>query len=231
MSSPARLPAHDASSPLASLGPMSFDEYFQRELEAEFKHEYRDGFMVPVGELLAMSGGSLPHSKIIHNLGRFLGNLLDGKKCQPYDSNVLIPLPHSKKSAYPDVVVFCEPPEFLEGKPNAPTNPSAVFEVLSSSTEAYDRGAKFEAYRQIPALRLYVLVSQDHPLVEVYERPEGGGTQWLYTAYARLDALAKLPALDIELPLKDVYRNVDFPPEDPLSSAMLREQEAAYAIS
>ncbi|HSI63239.1 MAG TPA: hypothetical protein VLE43_08965, partial [Candidatus Saccharimonadia bacterium] len=88
---------------------------------------------------------------------------------------------------------------------------------------------KFEAYQQVASMRLYVLISQNHPLVEVFERADSG-SQWLYTAYARMENTAKLPALGIEIPLSELYENVEFPPEDPLYTAMLREQEAAYAI-
>ncbi|QIF00698.1 Uma2 family endonuclease [Roseimicrobium sp. ORNL1] len=230
MSTPARQPVPQAPKQVTRIGPMTMQEYLRRERESEFKHEYRDGYMYPVGEMLAMSGGTIPHSKIKVNLMRELGTRLRGKKCQPFDSDLMILLTHANKGAYPDASVFCEPLEVTEEEKNAPANPSAIFEVLSSSTEAYDRGGKFEAYQQVASMRLYILISQSHPLVEVYERPEGGGSQWLYTAYARMDAVAKLPALGIEIPLVDLYENVEFPPEDPLYTAMLREQEAAYAI-
>lgn len=230
MSTRARQPASQAPKQVTRIGPMTLHEYLRRERESEFKHEYRDGYMIPVGEMLAMSGGTIPHSKIKVNLVTLLANKLRGRTCQPYGSDLMVLLPHANKGTYPDASVFCEPLVCTEEEKNAPTNPSAIFEVVSSSTEAYDRGEKFEAYQQVATMRLYVLISQSHPLVEVYERPEGGGTQWLYTAYARLDNSAKLPALGIKLPLTDLYENVEFPPEDPLYTAMLREQEAAYVI-
>jgi Uma2 family endonuclease len=229
MSTPARQPATQAPKQVTRIGPMTMQEYLRRERESEFKHEYRDGYMIPVGEMLAMSGGTIPHSQIKVNLVGALHRLLRGKKCRPYDSDLLILLAHANKGTYPDASVFCEPLEVTEEEKNAPTNPSAIFEVLSSSTEAYDRGEKFEAYQQVASMRLYVLISQKHPLVEVFERPDSG-TQWLYTAYARLENIAKLPALGIEFLLADLYENVEFPPQDPLYTAMLREQEAAYVI-
>lgn len=229
MSTPTRQPVPQAPKQVTRIGPMTMQEYLRRERESPVKHEYRDGYMYPVGEMLAMSGGTIPHSQIKTNLVGMLYNLLRGKKCRPFDCDLRIMLPHANKGTYPDASVFCDPFVYADEEEDSPTNPAAIFEAISPSTEKYDRGFKFEAYRGIGSLKMFVLISQDHPLVEVFERPDSG-TQWLYTTYARLENTAKLPALSIELPLSDLYENVEFPPEDPLYTAMLREQEAAYVI-
>ncbi len=210
---------------------MSLDEYLSRERVAEGKHEYWNGWMVALSDMLAASGDMIRHSTIGVNLSRALGNRLHRTDIQIFGSDLRVLLPDANSVVYPDATAFVGRVETVGDENDLVQNPHAIFEVLSSATEAVDRGAKFEAYREISTLGLYVLISHHHPLVEVYERRNSDGSQWLYTPYARLDAIARLPALGIELALSDLYENVEFPPEDPLYAAMLREQEAAYAIS
>lgn len=214
-------------------GPMSLNEYLRRERLAEYKHEYRNGYMVPIQGPDAlpvnMAGGKLGHSKLKTNLVGELRQRLRGKSCQPYDSDLKVVLPEQRRGVYPDASVFCQPVEFFEGREDVTMNPAALFEVLSPSTEAYDRGEKFSAVRRIPSLRFYILISQARTLVEVYERSTDAD-HWLYTAHVGQDAVAAFPAMGFELPLVDLYEGVEFPPEDPAATALIHEEAAAYRV-
>jgi Uma2 family endonuclease len=210
---------------------MSLHEYLRRERLAEFKHEYRRGYMFPIQGPDAlpvnMSGGKLGHSKLKTNLIGELHNRLRGKSCQPYDSDLKVVIPEKRRGIYPDASVFCGPVEFFEGREDVTLNPTVLFEVLSPSTEASDRGEKFVAVRRILSLRLYVLISQEQMLVEIYERSTDA-EHWHYTAHMGSDAVAKLPAIGIELPLTDLYEGVEFPPDDPAAKTAMHEAAAAY---
>jgi Uma2 family endonuclease len=211
---------------------MTFQEYLRRERIAEYKHEYRDGYMVPIQGPDAlpvnMSGGKGAHSKLKTNLIGELYARLRGKACQPMDSDfkIFIPGKGRVKGIYPDASVFCAPVECLDDEKDVGTNPTALFEVLSPTTEAYDRGLKFEACRRLTSLKLYVLIAQVEHLVEVYARGADGA--WLYTAHVGQESVAGLSAIGIDLPLADLYANVEFPPDDPIERAVLYEQAAAY---
>jgi Uma2 family endonuclease len=211
---------------------MTFDEYLRRERLAEFKHEYRGGYMVPIQGPDAlpvnMSGGKQGHSRLKTNLIGELHQRLKGKSCQPLDSDfkILIPGKGKIKGIYPDASVFCGPVECLDDEKDVGTNPTALFEVLSPSTEAYDRGVKFAACQCLSSLKLYVLIAQDQYLVEVYRRSADGA--WLYTAYVGQEAVIALSDIGIELPMADLYMNVEFPPDDPAAIARMYEEAAAY---
>lgn len=215
MSTPAKQSVLQAPKQVTRIGPMTLQEYLRRERESESKHEYRNGYMVATSSMLAASGDMIRHSSIKVNLIANVVSKLLRTGIQFFESSLRVALPESNSVVYPDASAFHEHIKFMNGEVDVLVNPSAIFEVLSGSTEVYDRGAKFEAYQQVASMRLYVLISQDHPRVEVYERREGGGSQWLYTAYGGMDAIAKLPALGVELPLINLYENVEFPPEDP----------------
>jgi Uma2 family endonuclease len=126
----------------------TIQEYLQHEEKAIDRHEFHDG------EILAMSGGTYGHSRINTQLIRSLGNKLEGKRCQPLDSNMRVRIPRRANYIYPDISVVCGQPQFDPDDPKKTTiiNPKLIVEVLSESTEAYSRGAKFDLYQQIPAL-------------------------------------------------------------------------------
>lgn len=123
-------------------------------------------------------------------------------------------IPPTDRYVYPDATVVCGQPQFDPQDPNRTTiiNPRVIFEVLSESTEAYDRGAKFTRYREIESLEEFVLVSQDRPLVEAYTRQSGG--TWLLEASSGVDVVAALRALQISLPLSEIYADIQFPPSN-----------------
>jgi Uma2 family endonuclease len=178
-------------------------EYLVFERAAHERHEYRDG------EILAMAGGTYKHGLILANVIRELGNALKGKPCRALESNLRVRIPRTPLYTYPDASVVCGEPKYdpSDEALETITNPRVLLEVLSPSTEGYDRGAKFTRYRQIETLEEYVLISQDVPRVEVFLRHADG--TWLFTAFSGLETRAKLAALGIELPLAEIYAGVE----------------------
>jgi len=179
-------------------------EYYRLEREAEYKSNYYDG------EIFAIAGGTARHSLICSNIGRETGNRLKKTPCAVYESNLRLKIAATGLRTYPDISVYCEPLSHDEEDPAGETytNPSVIFEVLSPSTEAYDRGFKAENYRRVQSLRAYILIAQDAPHAEVFERqPEG---TWLLREATGTGASVRIPGLDIDLPLAEVYARVDF---------------------
>lgn len=160
--------------------------------------------------MLLMAGGSADHSLIAANVIGELRSRVQGKPCRVYDSNLRVRIPKTVLYTYPDATVICGPRQIDPDDPTGETilNPRVIVEVLSPSTEAYDRGEKFGRYRQLDSLEEYVLVSQLTPRVEVFYR-QGDGT-WLFDAASELTATARLRSLKIELPLADVYAGIEF---------------------
>ncbi len=181
-------------------------EYLRLEEKATKRHEY------DAGEILAMSGGTYEHSQLAANAIRAFGNVLSGKPCQPLDSNIKVRMVERDRYVYPDVTIVCGPPEFdpEDTKRTTIVNPTVIVEVLSLSTETYDRGPKFEGYRTLASLKEYVLVSQWEPLVETFYRNAEG--LWTISVFRGMDAVVDLPSLAIKIPLREIYLNVVFQP-------------------
>ena len=179
---------------------ISPEEYFEFEKTSEERHEYHDG------EMFAMSGGTFPHSVIGFNLGREVGNRLkDGCTVTGFDARVHIE--SRGLYTYPDVVIVCGPAKI--SKPgDSLLNPKVIFEVLSKSTERYDRGAKFESYRKIVSLEEYILVSQWDFAIDQFRRNEAG--RWELTEIRGEDNVLEIPSVQITIPLKPIYKGVDF---------------------
>jgi len=185
------------------------DEYYKLEDLAEVRHEYHDG------EILAMAGGSMSHSQICMNLCRELSGRLKGSPCQAFESNLRSRIEESNRNVYPDLSVVCGPVELDTRDKSRGTilNPRVVIEVISPSTERYDRTEKRDHYLKVATLEVHVLVDQDRPRVEVLSRTPGG--QWELSFATGLDASLKIPALKIDIPLREVYDRVEFPPTAP----------------
>lgn len=181
-------------------------EYLRREQEALDRHEYRDG------EILLMAGGTPDHSLVIANTIRELGNRLRGKPCRVYDSNLRVRVPRTVLYTYPDATIICGRREIDQNDPTGQTvtNPRVLIEVVSPSSESYDRGQKFDQYRMLESLEEYVLVFQATPTVQVFRRQAEGS--WLFTVFSGLEAVARLGSVEVELPLTAVYDGVEFPP-------------------
>jgi Uma2 family endonuclease len=177
------------------------EEYLAIERAAEFKSEYYDG------QMFAMSGGSFPHALIAPNLTRALGNALAGRGCKVFSSDLRV---RASRRAYfyPDVTVVCEAPRAADDQNDILLNPAVVVEVLSKSTEGYDRGLKSQQYRQIDSLQEYALVSQTEPRIEVYRRAPGG--EWILREFTGLDSGCHFASLSCDIPLAAVYEGVSF---------------------
>jgi Uma2 family endonuclease len=186
--------------PIPKLTP---EQYLAIEREAEYKSEYF------YGEMYAMAGASKDHLQIESRLVGLLFARLDSQGCRVYTADARVRVNDQGLFMYPDVTVVCGKPVFGTNKGDVLLNPKVIFEVLSPSTEAKDRGFRFHLYQEIPTLLEYVLVSQSEALIERFWRvPEG---EWSgYSKTQGLDATLKLGSLDIAIPLADIYRGVEF---------------------
>lgn len=182
------------------------EEYLSIERRADVKHEFYRG------EMFAMSGASFIQSRIQSNLVHRLNQLLEGSPCQVVGSDMRVCVSATGLYTYPDVVLFCGPPEFVDSQSDTLTNPTVLIEILSDSTEAYDRGEKAKQYRGIASLREYVLVSQSSPLVEVLRR-QLDGTWSLSEADTLADSIT-LESIGGTVPLSQIYARVEFPRND-----------------
>ncbi len=192
------------------------DEYYRLEREAAYKSEYLNGEIFPMEGVFGMAGGSANHSLIKANLLRELGNRLKGKPCAAYDSDLRLKVQASGLRVYPDASIYCGRLEYDEedNQKHTSTNPTVLFEVLSDSTEAYDRGAKASQYRSIVSLQSYVLVSQHEAHIEHYARGLDG--TWLLTEAKGMNAVISLPEVGISIALEEVYDRIDFASTVPL---------------
>ena len=182
----------------------SVQEYYAQETQASHKSEYYNG------EIFAMAGGTVEHSRICVNISGELRNRLTGKPCETFESNLRLKIKATGLRTYPDVSVYCGPLERDEEDPyrETYTNPAVLFEVLSKSTEGYDRGTKSQNYRRIKSLRAYALVSQTDAFIEIYERQPDN--RWLLREVTGLDAVLTIPSIGVDLPLSEIYARVVF---------------------
>lgn len=185
------------------------EEYFALEEAAEERHEYIDG------EILAMAGEGDSHSVINANVIIGLGNALNGKPCRPMSPNMQIRYGARRRYGYADTVVVCGERQYEQSDAKRRTllNPTLIVEVLSDSTERFNRGAKFSYYREIESFREYVLISQHEARIETFLRQDDG--TWRFASYVGLDARVPLPSIGVELVAREVYADVVFPPPEP----------------
>jgi Uma2 family endonuclease len=182
---------------------LSPEQYLAIERAAEERSEYLDG------EMVAMTGGSRNHGLIVGNLVRELGSQLRDQPCEVYPTDLRVRVSPTGLYTYPDVVVACGEPRFEDEQLDTLLNPTVILEVLSPTTESYDRGRKFEHYRTLDSLAEYLLVSQDRPRIERFLRQDDG--LWLFGDAAGLAAALVLPSIGCELRLAEVYAKVRFP--------------------
>ena len=182
---------------------VSREAYLEWESQQETKHEYYDGVIIE------MAGASPEHIRINGNVNGLLFIQLLDSACQEFPSDMRCFAPRCDRYYYPDASVVCEEPEYeaIQGVRSL-LNPILIVEVLSPTSEKSDRGEKFECYKTLPSLRTYVLISQEAPRIEVYERQAAG--EWMETVSEGLDATAILERIGCELRLKSVYARVDF---------------------
>jgi Uma2 family endonuclease len=178
------------------------EQYLEIERKAEFKSEYYQG------QMLAMSGASLAHSRIVRNGIRELGNQLRARDCEPFSSETSVCVTPAGLYTYPDLVVVCGKVELLDNTLDTVINPTVIIEVLSESTEAYDRGRKSELYRSLKSLMEYVMVFSLSVKAEQYMRQADGS--WHYFEKTALEETIDLKSIDCHLRLADLYERVDF---------------------
>jgi Uma2 family endonuclease len=183
------------------------EQYLEIERKAQTKSEYYRG------EMFAMSGASWPHVLLTSALNAILYRQVGPRGCSVGSSDMRVLVSGTGLYTYPDLFVLCGEPRFAESQFDTLLNPVVIAEVLSPSTEAYDRGRKFEHYRTIESLRHYVLVAQDRMNVDVFT-PENG--RWVMTSANSAGATVRLEAIGCEIPLGELYEKVIFPPEEAL---------------
>lgn len=186
-----------SSQPKSLLTP---EEYLALERRAELKSEYF------AGEMFAMAGASRRHNLIAANIIRVLGNQLLERTYNVYPSDMRVKISKVGKYTYPDIVVACGEEQFEDDQKDTLLNPVVVIEILSESTEAYDRGKKFEHYQYLASLSEYLLITQDPYRVEQYVRQSD--RTWTYLEFHNVEDTVRLRTIDCELALKDIYVKV-----------------------
>ena len=184
----------------------TIEEYLARERVAEGKSEFYRG------QIFAMAGGSPRHNTLSVNIASSLRGRLRGLPCRPFNSDQRIRTQANGLITYPDVSVVCGEFQVDSADRDAIVNLRVIFEVLSQSTESYDRGKKFELSRQLDSLEEYILVLQDEALIERFSRQENGS--WLLTVFMGLEAELELQSVATNLPLSEIYEDVKFGPEE-----------------
>lgn len=180
---------------------MTEAEYLIFERASEFKHEFVNG------EVVAMTGASRAHNLISVNVLTALKSVLRGQGCEIYPADMRVKVAATGLYTYPDISVVCGEAAFNDDRLDTLLNPTVVIEILSPTTERYDRGRKFQHYRELESLQMYVLIAQDMPRIECYART--GSDQWVLSDYKGLDADARLDPIGATLRLAEVYEQVD----------------------
>jgi Uma2 family endonuclease len=186
--------------PQALLTP---EQYLVQERRAEFKSEFYRG------EVFAMAGATFEHTLIKDNIARKAGNQLEDASCVVLTSDIRVKVNATGLYTYPDIVIVCDKPQFEDDHFDTLLNPRGIIEVLSDSTEKYDRGKKFAHYRQIATLREYVLVAQDRFLVERYARQDD--QTWVLAVFDDITRTFEAATVPVRIPLTEIYRGVTLP--------------------
>jgi Uma2 family endonuclease len=190
-----------ASNPITKV---TAEEYLALDRAAEFRSEFLDG------ELIAMSGGSSRHSRLKIRLASSVYGALRGTSCEAFDSDFRVRV-SPRMYTYPDLAVVCGKPLYADQREDILLNPTVIFEVLSPSTEYYDRIVKFQHYRGIESLQDYILVAQDQIRVEQFTR--GGENTWTLREYLQAEDLLKIASIGVSVSLAAIYERIEFPPE------------------
>ena len=178
------------------------EQYLEIERNADYKSEYLSG------EMFAMAGSTEQHALITWNISGELRSLFKGRPCKAYSPDLRVQVTGSGLYTYPDVVVLCGKPRFADSHLDTLLNPNVIVEVLSPSTEAFDRGEKFAHYRKLDTLTDYILVAQDKVRVEHFVRQPNN--DWLLHAADGLEEVITLESIDCRLSLSEIYDKVSF---------------------
>lgn len=183
----------------------TLDEYFEIEQNSEERYEYFDG------NIWSMAGASPNHERIVVNFGGHLRELFRGKNCSIFGSNLKVGVPEYPPYRYPDLTAYCGEGNFekVSGL-DILTNPQMIIEVLSDSTEGFDRGDKFTYYKSIESFVEYILVSTKRPHITQFFKNENG--DWINRDFEGIETIFHSPTFDAEISLAEIYLKVEFPP-------------------
>lgn len=190
------------------------EDYLLFERASSVKHEYYNG------RIYAMTGAKESHNLINGNIIAALHPQLRQKPCRIYPNDMRVKVLKTGLNAYPDVVIICGQPQFTDATHDTITNPVVIFEILSASTERYDRGVKFQNYRTVETLQDYILIAQDHRHIEHFARQENG--LWLLQEVTASHDAIRIQSVDCTLSIENVYEKVDF---EGSSSEITRESD------
>lgn len=193
---------NEVKEPAPKYNYISPEHYLEMERASDTKHEYYKG------EVFAMSGASLPHNDIFHNVYGALTFFLKGKGCKPYGSDLRIHIPKDSLYTYPDISIICGKPQTTDIFRDNIINPSVIIEILSKSTKDYDRGSKFTLYRSINTLKEYILIDSTSISVEIFTRQEDNS--WRLTEFKQQSDSFTITTISLTLYLKDIYEDVSF---------------------
>ena len=179
----------------------SIAAYLESEEKSEVKHEFYKG------EIFAMAGASIQHNQIASNAHVAIGSFKSDKGYNVFQSDLKIHVELNSLFTYPDLSIACGKIATLENHKDIVTNPSVLIEVLSYTTQDYDRGGKFKLYRDIPSLKEYILISSIEVLVEKYSKQEDG--TWILHEYKTLNDFFRIDIIEMQMELKSLYKNVE----------------------
>jgi Uma2 family endonuclease len=189
-------------SALPATTAITIEKYLEQEETALEKHEYY------YGEVFAMAGATIDHNTIVGNAIAEINSFLKGKACRVFPSDLKVHIEANSLFTYPDLSIVCGPPETWNNRSDTITNPAVIIEVVSRSTESYDRGQKFKLYRAIPSLQEYILISSTEVLLEHYKKQNP--QVWSFNERKELGDALKIETVQFACPLSEIYRDVSF---------------------
>lgn len=188
--------------PIPQAKYISIEQYLVAERSSSSKHEYFSG------EIFAMSGASFRHNKITTNLNRVILPHLASGDCEMFGSDLRVHIPENTLFTYPDSIIICGKPEFLDEHFDTVTNPSVIIEILSFSTKDYDRGTKFTLYRSIPSLKEYILIDSESVSIEIFSQSQL--KTWSLEEFKSVDASFSIKAIGVNIRLSQIYSGLQF---------------------
>jgi len=181
---------------------ISIEDYLAAEETALEKHEYYKG------EVFAMAGAGIAHNRIVRNATVTIGSYLEDKTCEVLPSDLRVYIEANSLFTYPDLTIFCESIKMFKNRADTANNPTVIIEVLSKSTQDYDRGSKFKLYRGLSSLKEYILIASTEVLVEKYTKQ--ADNKWQFTAYNIVEESFAIEAIGLSIEVNSLYRGVTF---------------------
>jgi Uma2 family endonuclease len=181
---------------------VTLQEFLNMERNSTEKHEYFKG------DIFAIGGASISHNIISVNCLTEIKNALKGKKCRPYGSDLRIHIPKNTLYTYPDISIICGEIETIDDKFDTATNPSVIIEILPPSKKNYDKGQKFDLYRDIDTLKEYILIDSEKYMVEKFHRNDDNS--WFLTEYKNIESNFFIDTIGVEMELSSIYSDVQF---------------------